>query len=53
MSGVIFFAEYAPEGMNPVVYSAMYNGGYLFVELVVSLIIMYIVVKRGLLEIYL
>ena len=53
MSGVIFFAEYAPEGMNPFVYSAMYNGGYLLVELVVSLIIIYVVVKRSLLEIYL
>jgi len=53
MSGVIFFAEYAPEGMNPFVYSAMYNGGYLLVELVVSLIIIYVVVKKGLLEIYL
>ncbi len=53
ISGVIFFAEYAPEGMNPVLYSAMYNGGYLFIELMVSLAIMYVIVRRGLLEIYL
>ena len=51
VSGVVFFAEYAPG--DPVIYSAMYNGGYLFIELVVSLAIMYVVVKRGLLEVYL
>ena len=53
VSGVVFFAIYAPEGMNPVVYSAIYNGTYLIVEFVVSMIIMYLIVKRGLLEIYL
>ncbi|RXD25188.1 energy-coupled thiamine transporter ThiT, partial [Acinetobacter baumannii] len=25
ISGVVFFADYAPEGMNPVVYSVGYN----------------------------
>jgi thiamine transporter len=52
-SGVWFFWQYAPEGMNPMVYSAIYNGSYLLVELVISAIIMYIIVKRRLLEIYL
>lgn len=28
-SGVLFFASYAPEGQSPLVYSAIYNGGYL------------------------
>jgi len=42
---------YAPEGMNPVVYSAIYNGSYLLVELVISAII--ILDKRQLLKIYL
>ena len=53
VSGVWFFAQYAPEGMNPAVYSAIYNGSYLIVELIVSAVILYIVAKRKLLEIYL
>ena len=53
VSGVVFFAIYAPAGMHPVVYSAIYNGSYLFIEFIVSVVIMYIIVKRRLLEIYL
>lgn len=39
ISGVIFFADYAPEGMHPLVYSAAYQGSYLGVEGIVTLII--------------
>lgn len=39
LSGVIFFADYAPEGMNPWVYSAAYQGSYLGVEAVLTLIV--------------
>lgn len=39
ISGVIFFAAYAPEGMHPLVYSMGYNGSYLLVEAVVTLIV--------------
>ncbi|NIN52848.1 MAG: energy-coupled thiamine transporter ThiT [Nitrososphaeria archaeon] len=53
LSGFIFFASYAPEGMNPIIYSALYNGSYLAGELVVSLILIYIIVKKGLIQIYL
>ena len=52
-SGVWFFGQYAPEGMDPVLYSAFYNGSYLLVELIISTIVMYIVIKRQLLQIYL
>jgi thiamine transporter len=52
-AGVWFFAEYAPAGTHPVIYSAVYNGGYLIIELIISAIIIYIVAKRRLLEIYL
>ena len=51
-SGIIFFASFAPAGMNPVVYSAIYNGSYMLVEFVVSAVIIYIIAKRGLIEIY-
>lgn len=39
ISGVIFFAAYAPEGMHPLVYSMVYNGSYLLAEAVVTLIV--------------
>jgi thiamine transporter len=52
-SGVWFFSEYAPAGTHPLIYSAIYNGSYLIIEFIVSAVIMYIVVKRKLLEIYL
>lgn len=32
LSGVIFFGMYAPEGMNPIVYSVVYNGIYIYFE---------------------
>lgn len=56
LSGLVFFAMYAPAviaGMNPFVYTALYNGSYLVPELAISLVLMYIIVKRRLLEIYL
>ena len=53
LSGVIFFAEYTPAGMSPIVYSAIYNGSYLIGELIVSAVLTYIIIKRGLLKIYL
>lgn len=39
LSGVIFFAAYAPDGMNPFVYSFLYNGAYLGAEALITLII--------------
>ena len=39
LSGVIFFASYAPEGMNPWVYSMIYQGSYLGAEAILTLII--------------
>lgn len=38
LAGVIFFGSYAPEGMNAVVYSLVYNGAYLLPELAISLL---------------
>lgn len=53
ISGIVFFASYSPEGINPAVYSAVYNGGYLLVELVISIYIIYILRASNLLNIYL
>lgn len=39
LSGVIFFASYAPDGMNPWAYSALYQGSYLGAEAVITLVV--------------
>lgn len=53
ISGIVFFATYAPAGMNPALYSAIYNGSYLIVELILSIIVMFVLVKRGVITMYL
>jgi thiamine transporter len=52
-SGVIFFSMFAPAGMNPFIYSAIYNGSYLTGEFLLSSVIMFLLVKRRFLELYL
>lgn len=39
VSGVVFFASYAPEGMHPLLYSVGYQASYLVPEAVITLII--------------
>ncbi len=39
LSGWIFFASYAPEGMHPLVYSVAYQASYLIPEVLVTLIV--------------
>ena len=53
ISGIAFWGMFAPEGVDPVVYSAIYNGSFMTGEFIISIILMYILVKKGLLEIYL
>jgi len=50
VSGVVFFGEYAPPELGPVVYSAVYNGSYMLPELVISVAVVYLLIKRGVLE---
>ncbi len=52
VSGIVFFAMYAPAGTDIVFYSAVYNGGYLFVEFIISAIIIYILARRHLIATY-
>lgn len=42
LSGVIFFADYAPEGMSPLAYSAAYNGSYIAAEGALTTIVLLI-----------
>lgn len=40
LSGYIFFAAYTPEGSHPLIYSLVYNGSFLMVDLLVAVIVM-------------
>ena len=45
VSGVVFFASYAPEGWNPYLYSAAYNAAYLVPSLVIALVVVVLLLK--------
>ena len=51
-SGIIFFAIYSPPELDPAVYSAIYNGGYLVVEFLISIYIIYILRRAKMMQIY-
>jgi thiamine transporter len=53
VSGVLFFASYAPAGVSPFVYSALYNGGFLIPEFVITAALMIALVRVRALERYL
>lgn len=40
LSGYFFFAEYTPEGFSPVMWAIVYNGTYMLIEAVITLIVM-------------
>lgn len=42
LSGVIFFGMYAPEEMSPLAYSIAYNGAYIYVEGILTVLILMI-----------
>ncbi len=48
LSGVVFFAEYAPEGSNILLYSLVYNAGYMVPNLIVAAVLLVpLVIARG------
>ena len=47
ISGVIFFAEYAPEGTHPLAYSVAYNGTYIGIEAVITIALISVPVFYG------
>jgi len=51
-SGIIFFSSYVPAGINHALYSIIYNGSYILPEFIVSAVMIYILVKRGVIDIY-
>ena len=46
LSGYVFYAEYAPEGWNPLLYSICYNGAYIYTEAAITLVILAIPAVR-------
>ncbi len=45
VSGVVFFASYAPKGTSPLIYSILYNGAYMLPEVVISVILSILVLR--------
>ena len=45
VSGVVFFASYAPEGWNPAFYSAAYNAAYLVPSLAIAFVVVVVVLR--------
>ncbi len=53
VSGVIFFASFAPAGQDAYTYSVLYNGSYLLPELVISVVVIQLLMRRNVLKLYL
>lgn len=45
LSGVVFFASYAPKGWNPALYSAAYNAAYLIPSLLIALLVVAVLLR--------
>lgn len=45
VSGVAFYASYAPEGQSPLVYSILYNGTFLLPEMAITAVMILVLVK--------
>ncbi len=50
IAGIIFWAWTIPEGWDPTLWSAVYNGSFLLPEFIISAIILFILLKKGTLE---
>ena len=53
VSGFVYFGDYAPPGMSPLVYSAIYNGSYLIPSSIVCAVVIGIMQKSKALNVYL
>ncbi len=50
LSGVIFFAEYAPEGMNPALYSILYQLATIGVDTLICLVVAFVMMQMHVIE---
>jgi thiamine transporter len=51
-SGVVYFSSYAPPGMSPIVYSAIYNGIYMVPSIIICAFAIFLLQKSKRLNIY-
>jgi len=51
-SGVIYFPQYAPPGMSPIVYSAVYNGVYMVPSIIICAFAIFLLQKSNTLNLY-
>lgn len=50
LSGVIFFAEYAPAGQSPIIYSLVYNASYMIPEAIICCVVSLVPAMRKSIE---
>ena len=53
ISGVVYFANYAPAGVSPIVYSIVYNGTYMVPSIIICAVAIVLLQKSKILNIYL
>lgn len=46
LSGAVFFANYAPEGTSPWIYSMTYNGGYMSVNALICCVLIVLIMPQ-------
>ena len=46
VSGVVYFASYAPPGVSPVVYSLAYNGSYMIPSIIICAVVIGILAEK-------
>ena len=52
ISGIIFFANFAPANIHPALFSLIYNASFLSIELIITAAVIFSLLKRGILKIY-
>ena len=53
VSGVIYFPQYAPTGMSPILYSAIYNATYMVPSVIICAVAIFLLQRSKTLNIYL
>ncbi|HLN45456.1 MAG TPA: energy-coupled thiamine transporter ThiT [Candidatus Sulfotelmatobacter sp.] len=53
ISGIVYFANLTPPGLSPAVYSALYNGTYMVPSIIICAIVIVILQKSNIINIYL
>jgi len=52
VSGIVYFSSFAPSDEGPVIYSAVYNASYLLPEMIITAIVISVLVRFNVLDLY-